>query len=72
MSESEKRAIANHLLPTSSHLPGLCFVTLRPLRATGVTEQTRLDEFIGVAILLVLTGLCMLACISAVVLKVVP
>lgn len=53
---AQRRSIANHILPTSSNLLGLCFVILSLMKATATGDQTILDESIGVAILLFLSS----------------
>ena len=52
--DGERRTVADHILPTSANLLGICFVILSLLKVAGVADQTLLDEATGIAILLFL------------------
>jgi uncharacterized membrane protein len=54
MSETKnnKKNISRHILPTSSILLGLCFVILTFIRVLRLGNETIIDEFVGVAIVL--------------------
>jgi hypothetical protein len=54
MSEAgnDKKNISRHILPTSSNLLGLCFVILTFIRVLKLGNETIIDEFVALAIIL--------------------
>ncbi len=57
MSEhKDKNGRAEHILPTSSNLLGLCFVLLSFIRLSKLSSETLIDEFLGIAIPLFLVS----------------
>lgn len=59
MSESETRNIANHILPTSANLLGICFLIFSMVHFQDKAEVTLLDDASAVAILVFLiASLC--------------
>ncbi len=51
---------SNHILSTSSNLLGFCLVVLTSLKVSRFNETTLIDEFTGVASI-VLMGSCLLS-----------
>jgi hypothetical protein len=55
MSESKhKNGIAQHILPTSSNLLGLCFVLLTFIRLLNMSSLTVVDDILGIVVILFL------------------
>lgn len=60
---SEKKDVAQHILPTSANLLGFCFVLLSYIQLSNLTDRTLLDESLGVLVFLFLIS-CILSYIS--------
>jgi hypothetical protein len=57
MVENEnKKNISRHILPTSSNLLGLCFVILTFIKLLKLSNETIIDESIGLLIFLFLVS----------------
>jgi hypothetical protein len=55
MSENKhKNGIAQHILPTSSNLLGICFAILTFIRFSNLISETIIDDVLGVVISLFL------------------
>jgi hypothetical protein len=52
MSEfKHKNGIAQHILPTSSNLLGLCFVLLTFIRLLNMSSLTIIDDILGIVVI---------------------
>ena len=57
MAENKDRNnIAQHILPTASNLLGLCFVLLSFIRLSKITDESIIDEGLGIEIILLLAS----------------
>ncbi len=54
--KNERRNMSKHILPTSGNLLGLCFAILSFIKVSGLGNETIIDEFIVVAIVLFLSS----------------
>ena len=60
---SERKDVAQHILPTSANLLGFCFVLLSYIQLSNLTEKTLLDECLGILVFLFLIS-CVLSYVS--------
>jgi hypothetical protein len=50
----DKNGIAQHILPTSSNLLGICFALLAFIRLSNISSVTIIDDILGIVITLFL------------------
>jgi hypothetical protein len=52
--DKHKNGMAQHILPTSSNLLGICFAILAFIRLSNLSSQTIIDDILGLVIMLFL------------------